>query len=182
MDELPYGVLVDFDNLHEEWLSSKKGKSLAFSLNFYPPPVEEQAWILTAYSPSHKLLVAHTFFPYDSGRGMALDIMIKDKKAPNGISEASIAEAVRRFKEEKIEKVSLGTAPLASVEEEDKGLIEKGRGLVFNRFNALYNYKFLFDFKNQFKPQWEHRYLAYEKNSDISKIVIALVAVHIKRN
>ena len=181
MDDLPYSGLVDFDNLHNEWTSKKKGPRLTFSLNYYPLPADPEAYILCAYSQKQKIWAAYTFFPYNSGKGMALDTMAKSKDAPNGIAEAVIAEAINHFKEIGVEEVSLGTAPLASIEDEKGNILENGREFVFNKLNSLYNYKSLFSFKNQFKPDWQHRYLAYERNSDLSKIVLALIGVHLKK-
>ena len=181
MNDLPYNLLVDFEYLYDNWFFGKKTPRLTFSLNFYPLPVESEAHILSVYSPDQKLWGVYTFYPYRSGHAMALDIMAKGKGAPNGLAEAAITEAIKHFKELGIEEISLGTAPLASIEDETGNIIEKGRELVFNKFNVLYNYKSLFSFKNQFNPLWEHRYLVYEKNSDISKIVLALISVHLKR-
>lgn len=181
MDDLPYKILIDFNRLYNDWVSGKKGLRLTFSLNFFPLPPEPKAYILSVYSANKKLWAAYTFFPYKSGKAMALDIMARSDDAPNGITEAAIVEAIRHFKGLGMGEVSLGTAPLASVEDEKGNILEKGREFIFNKFNALYNYKSLFSFKNEFAPEWQHRYLAYEKNSDISKIVPALIGVHLRR-
>ena len=181
LKQMPWNVVVDVELLYSQWLANRKGPSLTFSLNFHPFPVEENAFLLAIYSSTGNLWGAFSFLPYAIKKGMVLELMLRSRESPNGMVEAAIAEAIRYFKEQGIEKLSLGVAPLSDIElKKQKTLIEKGLQLIFDNFNQFYGYRSLFAFKQKFNPHWEHKYLAFIKYSQLPKVMLALLQVHIK--
>ncbi len=179
LNEVPWAILHDVDILYSGWLKGKKASPLTFSLGFYPFPLEEKAYLLTVYSDNADILAAFSFFPYDNQQGMILDLMLRNEKAPNGTVEGALASAVLHFKEMGYKEVSLGVAPLSNISSEKEfGLIDKGLRFVFENFNQIYDYKHLFGFKQDFRPVWTHKYMAYQKLSEIPKITIAIIEAH----
>jgi phosphatidylglycerol lysyltransferase len=50
--------------------------------------------------------------------------------------------------------------------------------LLFERLNAFYGYKNLFQFKKKFDPRWESRYLVYPSGADLPAIAYSMAAVN----
>ena len=179
--EIPWHILTDVTTLHTEWQKNKKFASLTFSLDFYPLPVEDNAYILTVYSPTHTLWGAFTFFPYSNLQGMVLDTMLRSKDAPNGMVEAAFAESVQYLKGKGIKEVSLGGAPLANSEEiAQTSMLDQATKRVFENFNQVYGFRSLFTFKKKFAPVWKPMYLIYESNTTLPGTILALLQVHIQ--
>jgi phosphatidylglycerol lysyltransferase len=178
--EIPWYVLTEVTKLHTEWQKNKKFASLTFSLDFYPLPVENNAYVLTVYSPTQTLWGAFTFFPYNNTSGMVLDTMLRSKDAPNGMVEAAFAESVQYLKGKGVREVSLGGAPLANSEEiSQKSMLDQATKRVFENFNQIYGFRSLFTFKKKFSPEWKPMYLVYENTNTLPLTILALLQVHI---
>lgn len=181
-DQVPSEVAADLDGLHEEWLSGRKSPALGFTVDFYPLPPDPACFLLSVRGPDGKMWGAFSFLPFQQGKGMVLDLMLRSKIAPNGTVEAAIAEAVGFFRKRGAEKVSLGVAPLSDtlVRQSREEIADKTKRLIFENFNQFYGYRTLFQFKKKFRPDWEHKYLVYRSNLDLPKIAVALVQVHLR--
>ncbi len=179
--QVSLAMVTELSVLHEEWLATKKIPPITFSSDYYPLPVESEAYLVGAYSKEGKLLAALSFLPYKAGTGMVLDLMLRSAEAFNGLMEGTIAYAVECFKKMGKTEVSLSMAPLADVSHEgEEGFINKSTKLIFKRFNALYRYQPLFAFKKKFNPVWEHAYLAYEQGTALPRVALALMQVSLK--
>ena len=154
-----------------------------FSMDFFPFPAEPEGEVLLAIGKEKNLLGAFSFFPFASNTGRSLDLMLKIKNSPNGLVEAALAEAINKFKAEKVGQVSLG---LANKIEQQPGnttpLAQRGLKL-FYKFSQLFyrSYDSLAFFKAKFHPEWQPRYLAYGSDADLPKVALAVTQVHVKK-
>lgn len=181
MDELPDAVLYEIQKLHQHWIESKNGIQLQFSMDFFPFPKERNGYVLCVWSEAHQLWSALSFYPYNNGAGMGLDIMTRSQDAPNSTMEAAIAESIRYFGEKGFREVSLGMAPLADTEKEkSKTVLEKGITLLYNNVTTLYGYRSLFKFKNKFSPTWRKKYLAFASYTELPSVALALLRLHLE--
>ena len=180
--DIPWGVLIEIENLHNEWLIEKGGPSLTFSVDFFPFPPEPNAFLVCGYLPNGKLIAAFDYFPYKEGKAMGLELMLRTKDAPNGINEAIINESVNYFKGRGVDEVSLGVAPLSNIETKAKvGTTDKTIKLIFDRFNQFYAFKSLFTFKKKFNPIWRHTFIAFENYQELPKVLLATLQVQLKK-
>jgi len=163
-------MATDLANLHQEWLSTKKIPPITFSSDYFPLPVESEAFLVMAYNKEGKLLAALSFLPYKAGKGLVLDLMLRSADAFNGLMEGVIAYSVEYFKNMGKTEVSLSMAPLANV----------GYEKIFRHFSSLYRYQPLLAFKKKFNPDWEPAYLAYEQGTALPRVSLALLRVSLK--
>jgi len=183
MDQIPWSIASDIDDLYTDWLESKKSLGLTFSMAFYPLPTNHDAQLLTAHSRDGSLQAAFTFFPYAKNKCVSLDLMMRKKDALNCITEAAIAESISYFKQQGVHEISLGTAPLADVHpKESAKLLGILKSFAFNNLNQFYNYQSLFTFKKKFLPDWSHKYLAHPKGILLPEIALAIINVQIKES
>lgn len=183
LDQVPWHIIIQVDQLHGQWLSKKKAPPLTFSVDFYPFPPEQHAWLLVVRSREGKLFGVLSFFPYQKNTGLVLESMLRAQHAPNGMVEAAIVDSIRFAKEHEISNLSLGVAPLANVNaQESTGLINKSTQFVFRNINQIYRYQPLFEFKQKFSPTWQPKYLSYKSDTQLPAIALALLQVHTKEN
>jgi phosphatidylglycerol lysyltransferase len=181
LSKIPWSIMHDIDNLYNGWVNQKNSPPLTFSLNFYPFPVEDNAYAGVVYNKNRELLSAFSFFPYDGQRRLVLELMLRNQKAPNGTVEGALTKSIYNFKNLGYRSLSLGVAPLSNLGKKEKLLEEKALSFIFENTKRIYKYKSLFKFKKQFNPEWQHKYLAYPSIATIPKVAIALVRVHIQR-
>lgn len=167
--DIPWEVLKDIDILYREWIGKKRTPQLKFSQNYYPLPVDENVKVLAMYSPQKSLWAALSFLPYQNGESYSLDLMIRNKNTPYGAVAAGIVQAIYYMKERGVKRINLGLAPLASVD------LPK---FLSRRLNTIYKHRSLFEFKKQFEPIWNKKYIALPKYTALPKATLAIFRVH----
>lgn len=182
LSDIPWKVTTQLDSLHREWLNSRKGPKMTFSGDFYPLPVEDNAFLVASFNKSDNLIGAFTFFPYKYSErpAFSLELMLRSQNSPNSLAEATIAESVRFFKESKITFLSLGLAPLSNLSGINRGLIGKASKPIFDLLNKFYGFKSLYNFKKKFNPVWVDKFIAYKGNTDLPGATLAIVQAHIE--
>lgn len=179
MDQVPWMIISDLEKLHLASLK-KRGVAVGFSVDFYPLPIDDRAYLLAVYSARQELLAAFTFYPFANGEKIALDLMLRGQVAINSVVEAALAEALRFFKEKNIKQLSLGLANLSNEKPEGKSFFDQSLGLLYKGLNQVYGYNSLYKFKKKFMPIWESKYLALNNKADIPKVVAAIIMVHLQ--
>jgi phosphatidylglycerol lysyltransferase len=175
MSDLPWRELSQIQDLHRQWLASRKAKPMSFSMDFFPFPPEPEGRVLTVFDRDRKLLGAFSFLPYAQGRGLVLDLMLRDSRAPNGLIEGSLAEAIEKAGSLGKAEVSLGLAAASySQTPASLPLAQKAVDFLYQNVNFFYNYQSLAKFKAKFRPQWQPRYLVYGGETELPKTVLAL--------
>lgn len=169
-DTLPWSVLDAIDKLHRTWITQKNMPPMSFSMEYYPFPTGTDMHLLVLKNSHDKLMGVLSFMAYNEGSGMALDMMLRDKHAPNGLMEAAIAEAAEHFGRQGIHNLNLGLAPLANT--------HTGIQKFLSNFSHFYEFKSLHAFKAKLATRWEPKYIVTEKRANLPKITLALIAVH----
>jgi phosphatidylglycerol lysyltransferase len=181
LSRIPWSLMHDIDVLYQGWVRSKKSPPLTFSLNYYPFPVEDKAYVGAVYDTNGILQAAFSFFPYDAQKRLVLELMLRNHKAPNGTVEGALTKSVFHFKDLGYTSLSLGVAPLSNLNKNEKLIDEKVLSFIFKNSKSIYKYKSLFEFKKQFNPIWEHKYIIYPNLASLPKVALALARVHITK-
>ena len=71
--------------------------------------------------------------------------------------------------------MNLGLAPLAGVESD--GVASRVLRAVRDFGGAAFNFEGLQEFKAKWRPRWEARYIAYERDVDLPRIAVAITAL-----
>jgi phosphatidylglycerol lysyltransferase len=152
--------------IFKEW--SKKHK-YSFSMNFDPFSPHFRGEVLIV-KWDKKAVGLFTFLSYGGGNCLVLDLMIMDKVAPNGFTEAVIVDAINHYKEQGVKEISLG-------------MVASHYQLSFP-YNGLVEYfyagKSLRHFKNKFNPKWVPRYVFFANTISTWQAFYAVVKVHIR--
>lgn len=160
-----------------EWLANKGGK-MTFSLGDlnFDLPLERRYF--ACVDSSQNVQAVLTFLPYQSQKGYYLDVMRRKEDAIPGVMEKGIIGAAMLLKQEGVEWISLGLAPLAGIKsaEVKSTVLEKGMHLVYSHFQEGYSFRSLHLYKKKFAPSlWAPRYIAHERKLSPFKVGYVLV-------
>ncbi len=92
--------------------------------------------------------------------------------APLGSQDFLILNALHQFKDEKIERVSLGLAPLYQ-RSNDKFAYSKFAEQIFKtiyRFNCFYNYRTISEHKDHYKAHQEQTFIAVKESFTLRQL------------
>ena len=122
-----------------------------------------------------------SWLPYAQTTGRSIDLM-RHLSIHRGVMDALITESLLDFQRRGLSQASLGNAPLANIESGSLDCLEE-RVIcyLFERFDAYYGYKSLFEFKKKFHPIWRGRHVAYRNVAYLLPAVAAIVRVHLPR-
>lgn len=160
-----------------EWFKAKKGQ-LSFSVGemHLNNPIDRRYFI--SLDKSGDIQAILMFSPYNEGRSYFLDVMRRRIDSVPGAMEHAIITAAMKMKEEDVEAVSLGIAPLVGIDSkhEKATLLEKCMNYIYKNVKCDYEFKKLYDYKKKFSPtNWTVRYIAYDKNISLIKIGYVII-------
>lgn len=178
--ELDAKSLNDLRVLHHAWKKGKGNFDLTFSMDFYPLPKNIAGYLEMIRDQHGALIAALSFLPV--GKTFVLDLFLRQEATPNGIMEFAIAKAAQYFKEQGVERLSLGLVGLTSLSQEQPSLFSKSAKVLIQDILRVYQYESLQRFKQKFQPTWEPRYFVYQKGTNFPKAITALLSVHLKHS
>jgi phosphatidylglycerol lysyltransferase len=120
--------------------------------------------------------------PIYARNGVYFDLLRRKDRPVRGTVELLIIDSFRQLKEQGYELATLGTAPLSGehAEEPVQGwFIELAMDIAFSRLGYFYSFKPIYEFKEQFGPDfWESRYLAYHPARFNPVVIYALLTAY----
>jgi lysyl-tRNA synthetase, class II len=110
-------------------------------------------------------------------KGLSLDLMRGDRKAPNGLTELMVVSAVEAAAATGVARVSLNFAVLRSVfaraEELGAGPFIRLWDRVLRLASRVWQIESLYRANAKYDPQWQPRYLCFPTARDLPRIAIA---------
>lgn len=109
---------------------------------------------------------------------LSLSSMPRLRSTPNGFNEWLICEAVPWAREHGFERVSLNFAPFAALlapEAELSGL-QRVQATVLRSLKGHFQLDNLLLFNRKFFPEWQRRFVVYERRLDLPRVGIAALA------
>ncbi|ROU02238.1 DUF2156 domain-containing protein [Marinobacter sp. R17] len=158
--------------ISSQWRSTKAVGTRELSLLTRPPVMSEEWGVRKFYGYLDGKLAGYVFFdPYfRDGRvaGYTANILRQDlERAPTGLLDYIILQAMERFREEGVNEVSLGIAPLYNIEamSHDRPMIRRVAQFLYNRGNRLYAFRALGYHKSRYRAREAKWYIATDSSS-----------------
>jgi lysyl-tRNA synthetase class 2 len=113
-----------------------------------------------------------------AGRALSLSSMPRRKATPNGFNEWLVTETVGWAKQHGFERVSLNFSPFAAVLAPNGELSASQRvqRKVLHQLKGTFQLDNLLAFNRKFFPQWQKRYVVFERFADLPRVGIAGLA------
>lgn len=165
--------------LSKDWLARKSGGEMGFDLGSFNTKTIREKGVAVVRSPNGQLKSFATWHAYNHGRGRCLDLMRSHAEARD-VMDFLILEAMQSFRDQGVEEVCFGSAPLANTSDpSEHSVYDRTIRFVFENLERYYGYKRLFFFKQKYHPRWEARYLAYPCGTTLLLVGVAIAGVHL---
>jgi phosphatidylglycerol lysyltransferase len=147
---LPYAPWQDgqLAAISREWLSTKRGGELGFTLSRHDDVAAQLADGATdlwcAVDPTGQIQAWCTWRHYLGGQGRVIDVMRRRPHAPNPAMDFLLATTLEHYRDAGLDRASLASVP-------------RDHGAAADR---VYPTRSLRSYKQKFAPRWEPRWLA----------------------
>ena len=108
------------------------------------------------------------FVPVYGRPAMSLSAMCHDPDTPNGLTEFLIVQAVELLGERGVVELSLNFAAFARWLHDPTGAGERALARIIRRVDPYFQIESLYRFNAKFLPQWQPRYLVYERGGRVA--------------
>lgn len=175
-------IETQIEEITKEWLTIKKShEELIFTLGgpgLSDPNDKRYFYAVTEDGRMQGFIV---YLPFMQKNAYYADVTRRRPDAPGGTMETIMYEAFQAMKEDHVQWVSMGLAPLAHLDkEDDKGnkVLASLFTMIHDHFNSVYDFENLSRAKQKYNPTvWEPAYFAYSPKLLTPAMAMAVIAV-----
>ncbi|WP_405877864.1 bifunctional lysylphosphatidylglycerol synthetase/lysine--tRNA ligase LysX [Streptomyces sp. NBC_01384] len=160
----------------DAWRDTETERGFSMALDRLGDPADGDCLLVEALSPDGKLLALLSFVPWGKD-GISLDLMRRDRSAPNGVMEFMVAEVCAAAGKFGVRRVSLNFAVFRSVFEEGARI---GAGPVLRLWRRLllffsrwWQLEALYRSNAKYHPEWYPRFICYRETGSLARIGLA---------
>ena len=166
-------VLDELRQVSDAWLGASGHRERGFTLGRFDPDYLRETVVLAARDADGRLIAFANLLPSYAGAVGNFDLMRRAPTAVNGTMELLFVAMIERFRDEGLEGMSLGLAPLANIDGDSA--TDAVLGAVRSMGGRAFNFEGLFEFKDKWRPRWEPRYLGYRTAAELPLVAAAVV-------
>ncbi|MER6275059.1 bifunctional lysylphosphatidylglycerol synthetase/lysine--tRNA ligase LysX [Streptomyces sp900105245] len=160
----------------DAWRDTETERGFSMALDRLGDPADGDCLLVEALGEDGRLLALLSFVPW--GRdGVSLDLMRRDRAAPNGVMEFMVAELCAAAPKLGIRRISLNFAAFRSVFEEGARI---GAGPVLRLWRRLllffsrwWQLEALYRSNAKYRPEWYPRFICYGETGALARIGLA---------
>ncbi|MGW5849612.1 bifunctional lysylphosphatidylglycerol synthetase/lysine--tRNA ligase LysX [Streptomyces sp. NPDC055254] len=160
----------------DTWRDTETERGFSMALDRLGDPADGDCLLVEAFDGKGALIALLSFVPW--GRdGISLDLMRRDRSAPNGVMEFMVAELCAHAPALGVRRISLNFAVFRSAFEEG-GRIGAGPVLRLWRklllfFSRWWQLEALYRSNVKYGPEWYPRYLCYQDAGSLARVSLA---------
>ncbi|MEU7057305.1 bifunctional lysylphosphatidylglycerol synthetase/lysine--tRNA ligase LysX [Streptomyces sp. NPDC046197] len=160
----------------DSWRDTETERGFSMALDRLGDPADGDCLLVEALGTDGRLLALLSFVPW--GRdGVSLDLMRRDRAAPNGVMEFMVAELCAAAPKLGVRRVSLNFAVFRAVFEEGARI---GAGPVLRLWRRLllffsrwWQLEALYRSNAKYHPEWYPRFICYGETASLARIGLA---------
>lgn len=176
--ELTPRLADELEQVAVEWRGTDPQRGFAMECDSLATLDGDDAVFVVGFAPDGSvggffhLAVAH------AGKALSLSSMPRSRTTPNGFNEWLVVETVEWARMEGFDRVSMNFSPFAAVLAVEGRLSRKQRLQrgVLRHLKGTFQLDNLFVFNRKFFPDWERRYVVFERLGDLPRIGVAGLA------
>ncbi|MEW2619155.1 bifunctional lysylphosphatidylglycerol synthetase/lysine--tRNA ligase LysX [Streptomyces sp. NPDC048106] len=160
----------------DAWRDTETERGFSMALDRLGDPADGACLLVEACGEDRRLLALLSFVPWGTD-GVSLDLMRRDRTAPNGVMEFMVSELVAAAPKLGIRRISLNFAVFRSVFEEGARI---GAGPVLRLWRRLllffsrwWQLEALYRSNAKYHPEWYPRFLCYGETASLARIGLA---------
>ncbi|GAA5029864.1 bifunctional lysylphosphatidylglycerol synthetase/lysine--tRNA ligase LysX [Streptomyces siamensis] len=160
----------------DAWRDTETERGFSMALDRLGDPADGDCLLVEALGADGRLLALLSFVPWGPD-GISLDLMRRDRSAPNGVMEFMVAELCAVAGKFGVRRISLNFAVFRSVFEEGARI---GAGPVLRLWRRLllffsrwWQLEALYRSNAKYHPQWYPRFICYGETGALARIGLA---------
>jgi lysyl-tRNA synthetase class 2 len=160
----------------DAWRDTETERGFSMALDRLGDPTDGDCLLVEALAADGRLLALLSFVPWGSD-GISLDLMRRDRTAPNGVMEFMAAELCAAAPKLGVRRISLNFAVFRSVFEEGARI---GAGPVLRLwrhmllfFSRWWQLEALYRSNAKYHPHWYPRFICYGETASLARIGLA---------
>jgi lysyl-tRNA synthetase class 2 len=164
--------------LTEGWRGDQPERGFVMALDALFSLGDEDALFVVGFAPDGRADGFLHFAVAPAASALSLSSMPRSESAPNGFNEWLISETIAWAREHGFRRVSLNFAPFAALlapEAELSGMQEVQRRALLT-LKGHFQLDNLLLFNRKFFPEWERRFVVYERRRDLPRVGLAALA------
>ncbi|WP_432513222.1 phosphatidylglycerol lysyltransferase domain-containing protein [Kineococcus sp. SYSU DK001] len=177
--DVPAGELEELASAAVAWREGRE-RGFSMALGRLGDSADPDLLVAAARGGDGALLAVLTFVPWGV-HGVSLDLMRRDRQAPNGTVELVVTEVVEHARRDALQRVSLNFAVFRSVFDRGSRL---GAGPVLRLwhrvlvvFSRTWQLEQLYRSNAKYRPRWVPRFVCFHRTSDLPRIGLAVARV-----
>ncbi|MGZ0204310.1 bifunctional lysylphosphatidylglycerol synthetase/lysine--tRNA ligase LysX [Streptomyces sp. RM1] len=160
----------------DAWRDTETERGFSMALDRLGDPADGDCLLVEASGEDGRLLALLSFVPWGAD-GVSLDVMRRDRAAPNGVVEFMVSELCAAAPKVGIRRISLNFAVFRSVFEEGARI---GAGPVLRLWRRLllffsrwWQLEALYRSNAKYHPEWYPRFICYGETASLARIGLA---------
>jgi lysyl-tRNA synthetase class 2 len=169
----------EIERVSRSWLRGQPERGFSMALDDMHAPDHGDAVFALGYDSDRRLVGFVHFVPAPASGDLSLSAMRRLHHTPNGLMEFLLCETFAWAGPRGIERVSLNFNAFGDLLRSDAKLPAWERGLrfVLSKADRYFQVERLLDFNRKFFPEWEPRYAAFERYSDLPLAALVLLSI-----
>lgn len=175
--ELKPDELAELQQLADDWRGEETERGFSMALNRVGDPADQRCVVITAHDPTGQIRGFLSFVPWGL-RGLSLDLMRRDRTAPNGLNEYMVTMLVQAAPGIGVRRISLNFAVFRNVfsaaDQVGAGPITRLTDAVLSFASRFYQLETLYRSNDKYRPRWVPRLLCYDPALTVARAGIAM--------
>ncbi|MFF2195160.1 bifunctional lysylphosphatidylglycerol synthetase/lysine--tRNA ligase LysX [Streptomyces sp. NPDC058157] len=160
----------------DRWRDTETERGFSMALDRLGDPADGDCLLVEAFDAQGELIALLSFVPWGKD-GISLDLMRRDRTAPNGVMEFMVAQLCAAAPGLGVRRISLNFAVFRSAFEEG-GRIGAGPVLKLWRrlllfFSRWWQLEALYRSNVKYGPEWYPRFLCYQDAGSLARVSLA---------
>jgi lysylphosphatidylglycerol synthetase-like protein (DUF2156 family) len=175
---------ADLERVSDAWLSRHSHREMGFSVGRFGETIDGSALLTVVRAPSGEIEAFSTWLRLGEG-GIGLDLIRRRPDASPGANDLCLAATLEAARQRGLRVASLGMVPFRDAGEHlacGGRIASRVRSVLFTRCIGGYRYRTLARFKDKFGPRWEPRDIAFPRGFAAPRVLVGLIAVHLRRS
>ncbi|GAB2689745.1 lysyl-tRNA synthetase class 2 [Barrientosiimonas humi] len=175
--ELDPAELAELERLADAWRGEETERGFSMALNRVGDPADGRCVVVTAHDPQGQVRGFLSFVPWGT-RGLSLDLMRRDRTAPNGLNEFLVSRLAEQGPGLGVRRVSLNFAVFRNVfagaDQVGAGPVTRLTDAALSFASRFYQLETLYRSNDKYRPQWVPRLLCYDPALTVARAGIAM--------
>ncbi len=166
------------EQIAREWRGAAPERGFVMALDAFFRLGDDEAIFVVGFDDRGSPVGLLHFCLSPAGSALSLSTMPRCRDVPNGFNEWLICEAIAWARAQGFARVSLNFSPFAALLTPGARLTRSQRFqvAVLRRLKGWFQLDNLLVFNRKFFPEWERRYVVYERRRDLPRVGVAALA------